>query len=363
MYIAAVAEWHGGSVQASTNVVVTKLNNSPIISSVVANPLTLSTGAVSVITCSASDADNDTLTYAWSAASGTITGTGSAINWTSPASSSTYIINIIVTDGQGGSVQASTNVVVTKVNNSPIISSVVANPASIPTGAVTTITCSATDPDDDPLAYNWTAGSGTFSTNGSSTTVWTAPVTADTYAITCTVTDSNGVSVQQSVNINVSHELPDTGFGLSYTTTFGEDHDYQPATSQPSYGISGDGTTTDNRTGLMWVTNGASAACNNGNALTWEAALNFCEGLTFASYSDWRLPNVRELESIVKPDVSLPTVNTGYFPNTVNGDYWTSTTSLWDTSMAWQVSFGYGEVGQGVKTSATTRVRCVRAGP
>src|ERR1035437_1807001 len=57
-------------------------NRSPVISSIFANPTTVSTGAISAISCSASDADNDTLTYVWSAASGTISGTGSAINWT-----------------------------------------------------------------------------------------------------------------------------------------------------------------------------------------------------------------------------------------------------------------------------------------
>lgn len=95
-----------------TEALTTTSNRLPVISFIVANPTTISTGAVSAITCTASDADSDTLTYTWTAASGTITGTGATVNWTAPASSSTYTINIAVSDGHGGSDQASVNITV-----------------------------------------------------------------------------------------------------------------------------------------------------------------------------------------------------------------------------------------------------------
>ncbi len=141
-------------------------NRSPVISSIVANPTTISTGAVSAITCSASDADNDTLTYTWSAASGTISGTGSVINWTAPTSSSTYVINVTVSDGHGGTTQSSVNIITTRGNFSPVISSVVPNPATLSTGAVSAITCSASDADNDTLTYAWSAASGTITGTG-----------------------------------------------------------------------------------------------------------------------------------------------------------------------------------------------------
>lgn len=158
-----------------------------------------------------------------------------------------------------------------------------------------------------------------------------------------------------------THQLPDTGQEQSYTATFGEDHDYQPITSQPSYTDNGNGTTTDNKTGLMWVKDGNSAGCNNGGSLTWEAALNFCEGLTYAGYSDWRLPNVRELESIVDAGQGNPAINTAYFPNTQDW-YWTSTTYVPNAFNAWDVGFSYGSVGSG-NEGDYRYVRCVRAGP
>lgn len=63
-----------------------------------------------------------------------------------------------------------------------------------------------------------------------------------------------------------------------------------------------DGTITDTETGLMW------AQADNGQGLTWQEALSYSENATLAGYSDWRLPNVKELQSIVDytraPDIT-----------------------------------------------------------
>ncbi len=55
----------------------------------------------------------------------------------------------------------------------------------------------------------------------------------------------------------------------------------------------GDSTITDQATGLMWQ------QADNGGGLNWEAALAYTEGLDFAGYDDWRLPDAKELQSIV----------------------------------------------------------------
>jgi hypothetical protein len=55
----------------------------------------------------------------------------------------------------------------------------------------------------------------------------------------------------------------------------------------------GDGTITDNATGLMWMQS------DSGEGMSWQEALEYAEGKTFAGYSDWRLPNAKELQSIV----------------------------------------------------------------
>lgn len=55
----------------------------------------------------------------------------------------------------------------------------------------------------------------------------------------------------------------------------------------------GDGTITDNATGLMWMKD------DNGTAVSWESALSYAEGFEYAGQSDWRLPNAKELQSII----------------------------------------------------------------
>ncbi|MEI7491633.1 MAG: DUF1566 domain-containing protein [Bacteroidota bacterium] len=55
----------------------------------------------------------------------------------------------------------------------------------------------------------------------------------------------------------------------------------------------GNGTITDNATGLMWMQN------DNGTGVLWKDALSYAENFTYAGYSDWRLPDTKELQSIV----------------------------------------------------------------
>ncbi|MBU2572865.1 MAG: DUF1566 domain-containing protein [Elusimicrobia bacterium] len=172
--------------------------------------------------------------------------------------------------------------------------------------------------------------------------------------------------------------LPDTGQTLCYDGTgivivcpasggaLAQDGSYTSNASSPSYtlnGISPNQTTTDNRTGLMWATDGLGAGCMNGGVDVSTMALAYCEGLTFAGYTDWRLPNVRELMSIVDYGISNPAINATYFPNTQTANYyWSSTTALSDTSYAWGVYFNYGGIYSNGK-NVNNSVRCVRAGP
>jgi len=164
--------------------------------------------------------------------------------------------------------------------------------------------------------------------------------------------------------------FPDTNQSVSYTATFGEDHDYASSVSTMSFtiynpvGISS--VTVDNRTGLMWVTAPGTDAGFAG-AQTWESALTSCtvtlNGMAYAGYTDWRLPNVRELMSIVDYGAAAaPRINTTAFPNTVSDYYWTSTTYVVNTTLAWIGTFNLGNVGVFSKTNSRY-VRCVRGGP
>ncbi|KKW19689.1 MAG: hypothetical protein UY62_C0070G0003 [Parcubacteria group bacterium GW2011_GWF2_50_9] len=173
-------------------------------------------------------------------------------------------------------------------------------------------------------------------------------------------------SFNSGMNCYGMWRLPDTGQTLSTTTTFGEDHDYQPAATQPSYtilnpvGISS--VTLDNVTGLMWITNPRTDAAMGGT-YTWANALAACEGKDYAGYSDWRLPNVLELMSLYDFNAtSVPAIDTTAFPNTRVGFFWTSTTYPVTPANAMRVCTDqWAFIGNIVKTTVLY-VRCVRGG-
>jgi hypothetical protein len=76
----------------------------------------------------------------------------------------------------------------------------------------------------------------------------------------------------------------------------------------------------------------------------WQSALSYCEGLTWDGYSDWRLPSVIELRSIL--DYRIPTwplADEELFPSTPVDDLWSSTTRGIQPSSAQAVHFGTGK--------------------
>lgn len=174
----------------------------------------------------------------------------------------------------------------------------------------------------------------------------------------------------------VGFGLPDTGQTSCYDVagaiipcptpgaTLAQDGSYQAAVTQPNYTIqnpvAGSSVTVDNITGLMWVTDPVGAF--TGGTYSWLNAINACENLNYATYNDWRLPNVRELLSIVNHQNLSPRINTIYFSNTQNSNYWTSTSAAYDpTNVAWRVDFGTANLTTTLK-SYTGYVRCVRGG-
>ena len=127
--------------------------------------------------------------------------------------------------------------------------------------------------------------------------------------------------------------LPDTGQILSYTTTLGEDNDY--AINMPSYNDNGDGTITDNITGLMWQK-------TDGGEMTIENAITYCDNLTLANYNNWRLPTPMEAYSILNLQNANPAINTTYFPVTAAEYWWTNTFQAGDNTKVWVTNAGGG---------------------
>jgi hypothetical protein len=117
----------------------------------------------------------------------------------------------------------------------------------------------------------------------------------------------------------------------------------------------GNGTITDRITRLVWQKQ------DRGTTASWEDAITACEESALGGYSDWRLPNVKELRSIVNSGMYAPAAYDGYFPNTQSNSYWSSTTYVTSPDAAWRVNFWHGEVEASLKGNAFF-VRCVRGG-
>ena len=122
-----------------------------------------------------------------------------------------------------------------------------------------------------------------------------------------------------------------------------------------NYTDNSDGTVTDTSTGLMWQQTASS------NGMTWELSLAYCEGLNLGGHTDWRLPTIKELLSLVDYSRYNPAINTTYFPNTVSSFYWSSTTFAFGTDGAWGVGFYYGHDHMNNKNNSYY-VRAVRGG-
>jgi len=122
---------------------------------------------------------------------------------------------------------------------------------------------------------------------------------------------------------------------------------------------SGDGTVTDINTGLMWQ------KAQNEDNLSWKNALKYCEELSTNGFSDWRLPNIKELMSIIDYydyNSSYPPINKNYF-NVIRGRiHISSTTSKEDFSRAMGINYSMPFLKTYNKTSKYCSLRAVRGG-
>jgi len=91
----------------------------PVIASVVVNPTSVGAGGTAQITVTATDGNNDPLTYAYSANGGAVTGSGSSATWTAPTTAGSYQVTVTVTDGKGGTVTGNGSLTVNAVGPTP----------------------------------------------------------------------------------------------------------------------------------------------------------------------------------------------------------------------------------------------------
>lgn len=97
---------------------------------------------------------------------------------------------------------------------------------------------------------------------------------------------------------------------------------------------------TDRLTGLMWM------RAPDNVTRTWADALTYADGLTLCGFTDWRLPNVNELESLVNMDVAVQAsaLNAAGFSGVIGDFYWSSTSYAGAPDNAWLVGMNDGGV-------------------
>ena len=174
------------------------------------------------------------------------------------------------------------------------------------------------------------------------------------------------VMVTDSISYAGKINLPETGQATSYAT--GDDGELKKgiAWPDPRFTDNGNGTVTDNLTGLIWLKNANCFSTRN-----WATALTDANGLASgscgltdgSSAGDWRLPNRKELRSLIDAGKHSPALPTGHPFTSVQADfYWSATTYAGETLGAWIVDLSDGSVNIVNKTNIPYYVWPVRAG-
>ena len=131
----------------------------------------------------------------------------------------------------------------------------------------------------------------------------------------------------------------------------------------------GDGTVTDQRTGLTWMRCALGQTwqgdCRGDHkTYTFEDAQTAASSTDFAGHTDWRVPGIVELNTLVERATANPATNRSLFPGTPPSErFWSSSPKMGNPNTAWYVNFSSGVVNNNVVRSGGLAVRLVRGTP
>jgi chitodextrinase/photosystem II stability/assembly factor-like uncharacterized protein len=165
-------------------------------------------------------------------------------------------------------------------------------------------------------------------------------------------------------------QIQRTGQTISYAPNDDGDIEAGVVWPTPRFTDDGDGTVTDNLTGLLWTKDASTPTVGSctGGTTTWQDALNYVACLNSNNYlghSDWRLPNKEELGSLIDYGQSNPALQNGHpFINVYSGyGYWLSTTyAAWDINAHLIYIADLGSFAFDYKTASHYYVWPVRGG-
>ncbi|AFE06555.1 EBNA-1 protein [Corallococcus coralloides DSM 2259] len=196
-------------------------NSAPRISGISASTYQVRANQTVTLSLSASDADGDVLTYAWTADGGAF-GNASVASptWTAPATPGNYSLSVVVSDGRDAQSGMTLRIAVLQdtgnanvavsFNTWPAVTQVKGTPfGQVAPGGAVTLDVTATDADGDALTYAWSDDcGGGFSATTATHGIWTAPASEPTGGqckVTVTVTDGRGGSTTGTLRLNVIH--------------------------------------------------------------------------------------------------------------------------------------------------------------
>jgi outer membrane protein OmpA-like peptidoglycan-associated protein/opacity protein-like surface antigen len=166
-------------------------------------------GDVVAVRTEASDPDGDPLTYAWTATGGAVEGAGPGVRWNSSGTTpQTYSVRVRVDDSRGGTADCSVDIRVEPRANRPPTMSCSPDRRSVMAGEPVQITATASDPDNDPLTFSWSANRGRTIGSGSSVRFDTSDLAPGRYTVTGRVDDGRGGTADCSVNVDAQAPLP-----------------------------------------------------------------------------------------------------------------------------------------------------------
>ena len=357
------------------------------------------------------------LTYQWRKNGSNISGATSS-TYTTPATVSAdnnAVFTVVVSNSAG---TVASNSATLTVIAPPAIST---QPAARTVTAGQTATFSVAATGTGTLAYQWRKNGTNISGATSSTYTTPATVSADNNAVfTVVVSNSAGTVTSSNATLTVTSvvastpKLPHSGITSSQcyqagsntlvscsssgaqalnsrqdgnrTSINARSYSLVPNASGGTYAITE--CVKDNITGLVWegktasgtragsntYTNydsTASAQKSNGSNPT-QAEIdastnsmgyrNAVRASALCGFTDWRLPTVKELQTLVNYGVAYPgpTIDTTWFPNTQGFYYWSSSPYVGVSSSAWDVGFSHGDVGSVNRDDINVHVRLVR---
>ena len=309
------------------------------------------------------DKDGKIVSYVWKNAEGKALSTNASFKKNFPYAGQ-YKITLTVTDNSGASSSDMVELLVydrPPYNRAPIG---VNDTTQTEWGKTVNILVLAndTDADGDTLSVTESPSApahGTAVVNADGKTIDYTPnpgfYGTDTFTYRPNDGKTNGSAATVSVMVNkVCHPPLKTGQTTSYTDF--DDGYYQKGTDRSYTRDDAKEVVIDNTTGLMWQDDAEAKTVSKNR----QDAKAYCQALTLGGYTDWRLPTIRELKSIVDRGRYKPATDL-VFQNVENYGYWSSTPDASGSGEIWGINFINGYTHLEGPWISTHHIRCVRS--